>query len=96
MFVLLWRTKVTHQINLMCRDSFRNVFSVGRQINREAQIWIFHMYYGTKPRRGRRWEDNITMDLQQMGRRDMDWIDLAQDRNRWRALLNAVITLGVS
>jgi hypothetical protein len=34
----------------------------------------------------RRWEDNIKMDLQ-----DVDWIDLAQDRNRWRALVNAVM-----
>jgi hypothetical protein len=31
------------------------------------------------------WEDNIKMDLQEVGCGDMDWIELAQDRNRWRA-----------
>jgi hypothetical protein len=34
----------------------------------------------------RRWEDNIKMDLREIGWGDMDWIDLAQDRDQWRAL----------
>ena len=38
-----------------------------------------------RPRR--RWEDNIKMDLQEVGCGDMDWIQLAQDRDRWRALV---------
>jgi hypothetical protein len=42
-----------------------------------------------------RWEDNIKMDLQEVGCGDRDWIDLAQDRDRWRALENAVMTLRV-
>jgi hypothetical protein len=37
-----------------------------------------------------RWKDNIKMDLQEVGCEGMDWIELAQDRDRWRALLNAV------
>jgi hypothetical protein len=37
-----------------------------------------------------RWEDNIRMDLQEMGCGDMDWIGLTQDRDRWQALVNAV------
>jgi len=41
------------------------------------------------------WEDNIKIDLQEVGRMGMDWIDLAQDRNRWRALENAAINLRV-
>ena len=42
-----------------------------------------------------RWEDNIKMDLQETGCQGMDWIELAQDRDRWRALLNAVMNLRV-
>jgi len=40
-----------------------------------------------------RWEDNIKMDLQEVGCEDMDWIELAQDKDRWRALMNAVMNL---
>ena len=43
----------------------------------------------------RRWEDNIKMDLKVVGCGGMDWIDLAQDRMRWRALVNAVMNLRV-
>jgi hypothetical protein len=43
----------------------------------------------------RRWEDNIKTDLQEMGCRGMDWIALAQDRDRCRALVNAVMNLRV-
>jgi hypothetical protein len=43
----------------------------------------------------RRWEDNIKMDLQEIGCGVMEWIDLAQDRVRWRAFVNAVMNLRV-
>jgi hypothetical protein len=42
-----------------------------------------------------RWEDNIKMDLREVGWGVVDWIDLAQDRDRWRALVNAVMNLRV-
>ena len=47
-----------------------------------------------RPRR--RWEDNIKMDLQEVGCGFMDWIELAQDRDRWRKLVNAVMKLWVT
>jgi len=46
-------------------------------------------------KRRRRWEDNIKTDLQEVGCGYMDWIDLAQDRDRWPALVNAVMNLRV-
>jgi len=42
-----------------------------------------------------RWEDNIMMDLQEVGCRGMDWIELAQDRERWRGLVKAVTNFQV-
>jgi hypothetical protein len=46
-----------------------------------------------RPRR--RWEDNINMDLQEVDGCGGDWMELAQDRDRWRALVNAVMNLRV-
>jgi hypothetical protein len=46
-----------------------------------------------RPRR--RWEDNIKMYLQEVGWGGMVWIEMAQDRDRWRALVNAVMNLRV-
>ena len=46
-----------------------------------------------RPRR--RWVDNIRMDLQEVGCGYMDWIGLAQDRDRWRTLLSTVMNLRV-
>ena len=46
-------------------------------------------------RHRRRWEDNIKMDLQEVLYEDMDWIELAQDRDRWWALVNAAVKIRV-
>jgi hypothetical protein len=40
-----------------------------------------------------RWVDNIKMDLREIGWNGMDWMDLAQDRDKWRALVNTVMNL---
>jgi hypothetical protein len=52
---------------------------------------------GKRPlgRTKRRWVDNIKMDLRDTEWGDMDWIDLAQDRDQWRALVNTVMNLRV-
>ena len=46
-----------------------------------------------RPRR--RWEDNIKMELQEVGCGGMDWIELFHDRDRWRALVNAVMNIQI-
>jgi hypothetical protein len=50
---------------------------------------------GNRPlgRPRRRWENNIKMDLHEVGCEGKDWIELAQDKDKWRALLNAVMNL---
>jgi hypothetical protein len=52
---------------------------------------------GNRPlgRPRRRWEDNIKMDLQEVGCGDMAWTELAQGGNSWRTLVNAVMNIGV-
>jgi hypothetical protein len=52
---------------------------------------------GKRPlgRSRRRWVNNIRMDLGEVGCGDVDWIGLAQNRNRWRALVNPVLNLQV-
>jgi hypothetical protein len=52
---------------------------------------------GRRPlgRSRRRWVENIRMDLAEVGWDDVDWIGLAQDRDRWRPLVNSVLNLRV-
>jgi hypothetical protein len=62
-----------------------------------------HIHYWYENRREKRplgrprrmWMDNIKMELGEIGWGDVDWIGLAQDRDKWRALVNAVMNLGV-
>jgi len=58
---------------------------------------IFKIGQGKRPlgRPRRRWVDNIRMDLQEVGCGYMDWMGLAQDRDRWRTLVSAVMNLRV-
>jgi hypothetical protein len=43
----------------------------------------------------RRWVDNIQIDLREIGSSGVDWIDLAQDRDQWKALVNTVMSIRV-
>jgi hypothetical protein len=47
-------------------------------------------------RLGNRWEDNIRMDIREIGLEGVDWFHLSQDRNQWWALVNMVMSLRVS
>jgi hypothetical protein len=60
---------------------------------RNAYTILVGMPEGKRPRC--RWMDNITMDLRETGWDGMDWIDLAQNRDQWRALVNTVRNLWV-
>ena len=57
----------------------------------------FKILTGKRPlgRPRRRWEDNIRMDLEEIGINAGNWVDSAQDRNYWRALVNAALNLRV-
>ena len=62
--------------------------------------FIIAYYYkptGKRPlgRSRRRWEDNIRMDLEDIGTNTGNWVDSAQDRDYWRALVNAALSLRV-
>jgi hypothetical protein len=50
---------------------------------------------GPQRRSRRRWVDNIKMDLREIGLGGMDWIDLAQNRDQWRVIMNTVMNLRV-
>jgi hypothetical protein len=61
---------------------------------RQPVFWPSNVSREQLGRPRRRWEDNIKMDLQEVGW-GMEWIELAHDRDRWRALVNAVMNLRV-
>jgi len=59
-----------------------------------AGLWWGNLL-GERPlgRPRRRWEGNLKIDLQEVGCGGVDWVELAQDRDRWRALVTAVMNL---
>jgi hypothetical protein len=75
---------------LLCRHK-----NVGR--NRDIKILLVVKAEGKRPlgRPRLRWVDNIRMDLGEVGWGDVDWIGLAKERNRWRAVVNSVLNLRV-
>jgi hypothetical protein len=77
---LRWAEHVTHMGEV---KSVNNIL-VGKPEGRRSLGRLRH-----------RWEDNISMDLGEMGFGDVDWIHLARDRDRWLALVNTVMNLRV-
>jgi hypothetical protein len=86
--------------NIIRQIKSRRMMWVGHVACMEEESNVYRVLMG-KPegkrplRRPRhRWEDGIRMDLREIGWRSVDWIQLAQDRDRWRDLVNTVITFG--
>jgi len=82
--VIKWRMRCAEHV--VCKGEWRGVFRFwwGKP---EWKRPLGRPSYG--------WDDNIKMDLQEVWRWGMDWIKLAQDKDRWRALVNAVMNLRV-
>jgi len=90
-----WRKIHNEELNVLY--SSPNIL----RVLKSRMTWVGRGVYGVlvgKPegerpmgRPRRRWEDNIIMDLQEVVCRSVDWIELSQNRDRWRALVNAVM-----
>jgi hypothetical protein len=103
-----WRKLHNEELNhLYCSPNIFRVIKSRRMrwaghVARMAERRVVYRVLVWKPegkrplgRPRRRWEDNIEMDLHEVGYGDMDCIELAQDRDRWRALVNAVMNIRV-
>ena len=66
---------------------------LNKQSRTADEGWSSSLGVGRRPRRG--WVNNIRIDLHEVGCGYMDWIGLAQDRDRWRTLVSAVMNLRV-
>ena len=83
----------THNVHLLYElYCYINNFTTHNQRSKNLSIFYIYIYLG-RPRR--RWEDNIKMDLQEVGRGCGDWMELTQDRDGWRALVSTVMNLRV-
>ena len=103
----VWRKLHNEELNdLYCLPNVVQVIkSRMRWAGHVARMWkrssVYRILVGKpegKRQLGRprhRWEDNIKMNLQEVGCGGMDWMELAQDRDRWQALVNAVMNLQV-
>jgi hypothetical protein len=100
------RDAVTEEWRKLHKEELNDLYSrkmrlAGHVVRRGERIFLYRVLVG-KPEGNRplgrprhRWKDNIKMDFQEVGREGMDWIELAQDRDRWRALVDAVMILRV-
>jgi hypothetical protein len=93
------RDEVTGKWRKLHNEELRDLYSslsIIRIIKSRRMRWVGKPEGKRSLRRSRRrWVDNIRMDLGEMGWGDVDWIGLAQDKNRWRALVNSVLNLRV-
>jgi hypothetical protein len=103
-----WRRRQNEELNdLYSSPTIVRVIKSGRMrrtehvahmgVGRDVYRILVRNSGGKRPlgRPRRRWENNVKMDLQEVGCRYIDWIELAKDRDRLRALVNAVMELRV-
>jgi hypothetical protein len=74
----------------------KNEMGKGLAARMERRVACIGFWWGNPRERGDHWEDNIKMDLQEVGCRGTDWIGLAPDRDRWRKIVNAVMNFRVT
>ena len=101
-----WRKLHNEELNdLYCSPNIVRVIKSRTRwagnVARMGESRRIYMAFVRKPegrfgRPRRRWQDNIKMKLQEVGCWNIGWIDLAQDRDRWRTLVSAVMNLRVS
>jgi hypothetical protein len=101
----LKRDKVTGEWRRLRREELNDLYSSPNIIRLRWAVHVAHIGEGRgayrifvgrpEGRRPIRWEDNIKMDLQEVRWEGVDWIYMAQDRDRWRALVHAVMNLRV-
>jgi hypothetical protein len=105
------RVEVTGEWRRLHNEELNDLYSsnIIRVIKSRRKMWEGHVarmgrgdvhtgfWWGdlSEGRPRRRWEDNIKMDLQEVGWEGMDWIDMTQVRDRWRAVVSAVMNLWV-
>ena len=99
--ILLLPYSLSSPTNIVRMIKSRRMILVGHVARMGERNGVYRVLVG-KPegkrplgRPRRRWEDNIKVDLQEVGCGGMGWIELAQDRDRWRALVNAVMKVRV-
>jgi len=103
-----WRRLHNEELNnLYCSPNIVRVIKLrrmrwaGHVARMGEERGVYRFLLGKPERRrplgtpGRRWVSNMRMDLQDVGRGYLDWIGLAQDRDRWRTLVSAVMNLRV-
>ena len=69
--------------------------NIVRVIKSKRLRWAGHVARMEEGRSRRRWEDNIRVEFEEIGFNARNWVDLAQDRDYWKALLNAALVLCV-
>ena len=102
LFLRLWCSVITTIYGAKNPSLFGSSFVQYKELTQKSEKGVYRVLVG-KPegrrplgRRRPRWVDKIRMDLQEVGCGYMDWIGLAQDRDRWRTLVSAVMGLRVS